>query len=224
MRAHNFGLHGRARPARTALSTAVPGILLIRMRAEVQVLPGPLPALTSRNAGPLVRRTVGEPCAGSRTLTWLPLLVMSISPEPCPARSEPPIADTTRSHMLVRVERLQADVADQGPPPQLAQDDPDATPRLHAGQGRDRARRPGGRPAPDPLEAAGSEGMFVGRLRADLADPHAVLFWSVADSLRTGAARNAIQIAVFLLRGIPGLTRQLMIESIGRPSRPGRSA
>jgi Semialdehyde dehydrogenase, dimerisation domain len=74
------------------------------------------------------------------------------------------------------------------------------------------------------LEAAGSEGMFVGRLRADLADPHAVLFWSVADSLRTGAAPNTIQIAVFPLRGIPGLTRQLTLQRIGRLSRPGRSA
>ena len=80
----------------------------------------------------------------------------------------------------------------------VAQDDPDATPRLHAGQGRDRARRPGGRSAPDPLEGAGSEGMFVGRIRADLVDPHAVLFWSVA--MHRGAAPNAIQIAEFLLR------------------------
>jgi aspartate-semialdehyde dehydrogenase len=40
--------------------------------------------------------------------------------------------------------------------------------------------------------------MFVGRIRADLADPQAVLFWSVA--VRRGAAPNAIQIAEFLLR------------------------
>ena len=40
------------------------------MRPEVQVL-------TSRNAGRLVRHQVGEAYAGSRTLTWLPLLVMS---------------------------------------------------------------------------------------------------------------------------------------------------
>jgi aspartate-semialdehyde dehydrogenase len=42
--------------------------------------------------------------------------------------------------------------------------------------------------------------VFVGRIRADLEDPHAVLFWSVADNLRKGAALNAVQIAEFLLR------------------------
>ena len=58
---------------------------------------------------------------------------------------------------------------------------------------------------PTPLECAGTDGVFVGRIRADLADPRAVLFWSVADNLRKGAALNAIQIAEFLLR-----------ESLGR--------
>jgi aspartate-semialdehyde dehydrogenase len=53
---------------------------------------------------------------------------------------------------------------------------------------------------PTPLECAGSDGVFVGRIRADLADPHAVLFWSVADNLRKGAALNAVQIAEVLLR------------------------
>jgi hypothetical protein len=53
---------------------------LIRMRPEVQVLPGPLAALTSTNAGRLVRSPLCDACAGSRTLTWLPLLVMSRCP------------------------------------------------------------------------------------------------------------------------------------------------
>jgi aspartate-semialdehyde dehydrogenase len=53
---------------------------------------------------------------------------------------------------------------------------------------------------PTPLELAGSDGVFVGRIRADLEDPRAVLFWSVADNLRKGAALNAIQIAELLLR------------------------
>jgi aspartate-semialdehyde dehydrogenase len=53
---------------------------------------------------------------------------------------------------------------------------------------------------PTPLECAGTDGVFVGRIRADLADPRAVLFWSVADNLRKGAALNAVQIAEFLLR------------------------
>jgi aspartate-semialdehyde dehydrogenase len=53
---------------------------------------------------------------------------------------------------------------------------------------------------PTPLECAGSDGVFVGRIRADLADPRAVLFWSVADNLRKGAALNAVMIAELLLR------------------------
>jgi aspartate-semialdehyde dehydrogenase len=53
---------------------------------------------------------------------------------------------------------------------------------------------------PTPLECAGTDGVFVGRIRADLEDSHAVLFWSVADNLRKGAALNAVQIAEFLLR------------------------
>ena len=54
---------------------------------------------------------------------------------------------------------------------------------------------------PTPLETAGTDGVFVGRIRADLADPRALLFWSVADNLRKGAALNAVQIGEVLLRG-----------------------
>jgi aspartate-semialdehyde dehydrogenase len=57
---------------------------------------------------------------------------------------------------------------------------------------------------PTPLEAAGSDGVLVGRIRADLADPNAVLFWSVADNLRKGAALNAVQIAEALLASRAG--------------------
>jgi aspartate-semialdehyde dehydrogenase len=52
---------------------------------------------------------------------------------------------------------------------------------------------------PTPLECAGSDGVFVGRIRADLADEHAVMLWSVADNLRKGAALNAIQIGEVIL-------------------------
>ena len=58
-------------------STALSRRSLKRMRPEVQVLPGPAPALTSGNAGQCVWSSLGEECAESRTLTWLPLLVMS---------------------------------------------------------------------------------------------------------------------------------------------------
>jgi len=54
---------------------------------------------------------------------------------------------------------------------------------------------------PTPLELVGTDGTFVGRVRADLADPNAVLFWAVADNLRKGAALNAVRIGELLLAG-----------------------
>jgi aspartate-semialdehyde dehydrogenase len=58
---------------------------------------------------------------------------------------------------------------------------------------------PAGAAYPTPLECAGTDGVFVGRIRADLAEPNALLFWSVADNLRKGAALNAVQIGEALL-------------------------
>jgi aspartate-semialdehyde dehydrogenase len=60
---------------------------------------------------------------------------------------------------------------------------------------------PAGGVYPTPLELVGTDGTFVGRVRADLGDPHAVMFWAVADNLRKGAALNAVQIGEVLLTG-----------------------
>jgi aspartate-semialdehyde dehydrogenase len=62
---------------------------------------------------------------------------------------------------------------------------------------------PAGSVYPTPLELVGTDGVFVGRIRADLADPNALLFWSVADNLRKGAALNAVQIGEVLLGAAP---------------------
>ena len=50
---------------------------------------------------------------------------------------------------------------------------------------------------PNPLEAAGRDGTFVGRIRKDQSVPEdrGLVFFVVADNLRKGAALNAIQIA-----------------------------
>ncbi len=48
---------------------------------------------------------------------------------------------------------------------------------------------------PTPLEAAGTDPVWVGRVRADRCDPCALHLWVVADNLRKGAALNAVQIA-----------------------------
>jgi aspartate-semialdehyde dehydrogenase len=52
---------------------------------------------------------------------------------------------------------------------------------------------------PTPLQAAGEDACYVGRLRRDLMDPNALEFFCVADNLRKGAALNAVQIAELLL-------------------------
>jgi aspartate-semialdehyde dehydrogenase len=48
---------------------------------------------------------------------------------------------------------------------------------------------------PQPLNSAGTDAVFVGRVRDDLAVPGALNLWVVADNLRKGAALNAVQIA-----------------------------
>ncbi len=50
---------------------------------------------------------------------------------------------------------------------------------------------------PMPLGAAGSDPVFVGRLRRDISGK-GLTFWTVSDQLRKGAALNAVQIAAYL--------------------------
>jgi aspartate-semialdehyde dehydrogenase len=52
---------------------------------------------------------------------------------------------------------------------------------------------PGARP--QPLQASGTDPVYVGRVRDDLAVPGAIDLWVVSDNLRKGAALNAVQIA-----------------------------
>jgi aspartate-semialdehyde dehydrogenase len=51
---------------------------------------------------------------------------------------------------------------------------------------------------PQPLQAADTDPVYVGRVRNDLAVPGALNLWVVADNLRKGAALNAVQIAELL--------------------------
>ena len=48
---------------------------------------------------------------------------------------------------------------------------------------------------PQPWTAAGSDQVFVGRIRRDSSHPNGMVFWIVSDNLRKGAATNAVQIA-----------------------------
>jgi len=51
---------------------------------------------------------------------------------------------------------------------------------------------------PMATEAAGRDGVFVGRLRRDPGNERALDLWIVADNLRKGAATNAVQLAELL--------------------------
>ena len=53
---------------------------------------------------------------------------------------------------------------------------------------------------PTALDADGTDGVLVGRIRRDLGDANALALWVVADNLRKGAATNAVEIAELLVR------------------------
>ena len=53
---------------------------------------------------------------------------------------------------------------------------------------------------PTPLETAGRDEVFVGRIRQDPFLPRTLHLWVVADNLRKGAATNAVQIVEALAR------------------------
>ncbi len=56
---------------------------------------------------------------------------------------------------------------------------------------------------PQPIHATGTDHTYVGRVRQDPSNPNALNLWVVADNLRKGAATNAVQCAVELVkRGI----------------------
>jgi aspartate-semialdehyde dehydrogenase len=52
---------------------------------------------------------------------------------------------------------------------------------------------------PQPAHASGTDAVYVGRVRDDLAVTGAINLFVVSDNLRKGAATNAVQIAETLL-------------------------
>ncbi len=53
---------------------------------------------------------------------------------------------------------------------------------------------------PMPLLAAGTDPVYVGRLRKDITNSRSITFWCVGDQIRKGAALNAVQIAEYLIQ------------------------
>ncbi|MDO8716048.1 MAG: aspartate-semialdehyde dehydrogenase [Dehalococcoidales bacterium] len=53
---------------------------------------------------------------------------------------------------------------------------------------------------PQPWSAAGTDAVYVGRIRRDVSHPRSLVMWIAADNIRKGAALNAIQIAEELIK------------------------
>jgi len=60
-------------------------------------------------------------------------------------------------------------------------------------------RASGGYPTPV-TESAGSDPVYVGRIRDDISHPRGLDLWVVSDNVRKGAALNSVQIAECLLK------------------------
>lgn len=53
---------------------------------------------------------------------------------------------------------------------------------------------------PQPMAAAGTDEVYVGRIRRDTSHPNGLVMWVVADNIRKGAALNAVQIAEEMIK------------------------
>ncbi len=63
-------------------------------------------------------------------------------------------------------------------------------------------REAGGYPTPV-THAAGTDAVYVGRIREDLSHPRGLNLWIVSDNIRKGAALNAVQLAELVVKERP---------------------
>ena len=71
---------------------------------------------------------------------------------------------------------------------------------IAAGQGLKLVDDPAEKKYPMPLFLAGTDDVYVGRIRKDIANPNGLAFWLVGDQIRKGAALNAVQIGEYLVK------------------------
>lgn len=71
---------------------------------------------------------------------------------------------------------------------------------IAAGQGLQLVDDPAEKKYPMPLFLAGTDDVYVGRIRKDIANPNGLAFWLVGDQIRKGAALNAVQIGEYLVK------------------------
>lgn len=53
---------------------------------------------------------------------------------------------------------------------------------------------------PMPLDVTNQDPVFVGRIRKDIANENGLTFWIVGDHIKKGAALNAVQIALYMIK------------------------
>lgn len=70
---------------------------------------------------------------------------------------------------------------------------------FRSGDGLEIIDNPAEKEYPMPLFLSGTDKVYVGRIRKDIANPNVTVFWVVGDQIRKGAALNAVQIAEYLL-------------------------
>jgi aspartate-semialdehyde dehydrogenase len=71
---------------------------------------------------------------------------------------------------------------------------------LHQTEGITLKDNPDTNTYPMPIYAEGKNDVFVGRIRLDESQPNTINLWIVADNIRKGAATNAVQIALYLVK------------------------
>ena len=71
---------------------------------------------------------------------------------------------------------------------------------------------------PLPASAAGSDDVYVGRIRKDVSHPNGIAMWVVADNVRKGAALNTVQIAEILVSGQENGARSFTRVPVARPA------
>ncbi len=59
--------------------------------------------------------------------------------------------------------------------------------------------KPENKEYPMPLDIAGKDPVYVGRIRKDITNEKGLTFWSVSDQIKKGAALNAVQIALYMI-------------------------
>ena len=50
-----------------------------------------------------------------------------------------------------------------------------------------------------PIDGAGKDDIFVGRIRKDITNSKGIALWCVGDQIKKGAALNAVQIAEYMV-------------------------